>query len=312
MTLKRTYEEAADWLSRQDGEAMDWEGFTFWLEADPRHRAAFDELALIELRLEENAPRISQLAGNDRLSPVNRPRAGWGGWAGLGGVAIAASLAALLWFYPHGEKSWSREFRSPSGKMVQIALSDGSRIALAPASELKVAHGEMDLRGSAFFDIPHRPGRTLNISVGDFRVSDIGTRFSIESEPGVLSVEVAQGRLKVSSDRLAAEIGLSAGQGLFADGSRGRVRLTAVEPEQVGSWRSGKLQFDNAPLALVAEEISRYSGTELTVDPRIAGRKFSGVIAINHGQAPVQTLARILSLEVKTVGGASRLEPRLN
>ena len=31
---------------------MDWDGFTLWLEADPRHRAHYDEITLTDAALE--------------------------------------------------------------------------------------------------------------------------------------------------------------------------------------------------------------------------------------------------------------------
>lgn len=70
------------------------------------------------------------------------------------------------------------------------------------------------------------------------------------------------------------------------------------------------MQFDEAPLSLVARDISRYSGKRVTVDQAIADQPFSGVIAINDGQPAAQTLAQILSLDARQVDGGLRLEPR--
>jgi transmembrane sensor len=58
MSIDRIYEEAAGWLVRQQDDAMDWEGFTLWLEADPRHRAAYDDLALLDADLDTFAQRF--------------------------------------------------------------------------------------------------------------------------------------------------------------------------------------------------------------------------------------------------------------
>ena len=96
MTLDRTYEEAAAWLARQHGQAMDWEAFMVWLEADPRNRAAFDAMALLDSELDENASRISKVIARDDLSSANGlPGVRWATWVGFGGAAVAASLAGL-------------------------------------------------------------------------------------------------------------------------------------------------------------------------------------------------------------------------
>lgn len=307
------HEEAAMWLARHQDEGMDWEGFTLWLEADARHRLAYDELALIDRAIEHSAAPLLREISKEEQSPAARKlRTRWARTAGLGGGALAAGLGALLWLVPQQGPIALKDYKSRPGETVRIGLVGGGNVLLAPASHLVIQGSKISLQGSALFDIPHQPGRTLKISAGDFDVSDIGTRFTIENDPEAVIIELAEGSLAVSSDRLPEPISLSRGKGLIADPVKGTVRLTSIEPQLVGSWRSGKLEFDNAPLALVARQISRYSGEQVTVDPEIADQPFSGVIAVNHGEAPEQSLAQILSLEVKRVGGTVRLEPHRN
>lgn len=309
--MERIYEEAADWLVREQDEAMDWASFTAWLEADPRHRTAYDELALVGAQLDDHSdalaatlPPLRQAAANDR-GPVR-----WGRWAGLGGGAVAAALAMVLMVQPVDRQLPVRDFRTAGGENLRVALGEGSTVVLAPASRLRVQGQQLALEGTGYFDISHRPGRTLAIRAGDFLVTDIGTRFAVGNEADGVRVDVAEGTLSVTSGALAKPIALAAGHGLRADRSSGTVRLTRVDPQQVASWRSGKLQFDQVPLALVARDISRYSGRLVTVDPAIADQPFSGVIAIDEGGSPARTLAQIMSLEAKPVDGGVRLEPR--
>jgi transmembrane sensor len=167
---------------------------------------------------------------------------------------------------------------------------------------------QIELAGTAYFDVPHRPGRELAIRAGSFTVSDIGTRFAIANESGLVSVDVADGKLSVSSDRLDRPIALEAGHGIKADEQT--IRLTQVNPADVAPWRSGKLQYDNAPLSLVARDISRYSGTSVTVDPAVGGQPFSGVIAIENGDKAARNLAQIMALDARPVAGGIRLQPR--
>lgn len=309
MISDRTYDEAASWLVRQDDDGMDWDAFTLWLEADPAHRRAFDELASLDSQLDRLSQQLRVSEGL-RLPSHHAPSLRWRKWAGFGGGAIAAGIALVLAFQPSRRAVPIQSYHSAAGKTVGITLAEGGRVLLAPASQLTVQGEHISLQGTAFFDVPHRPGREVTVSAGDFTVVDIGTRFSIANETGGLVVEVAQGSLSVSSDRLTKPIRLAEGQELQADKSSTAVRLIAVDPQQVASWRTGKLQFDQVPLAMVARDISRYSGEEITVDPAIGGEPFSGVIAIDHGEAPVRTLADILSLDIEQVHGGFRLEPR--
>nr|WP_294850536.1 FecR domain-containing protein [uncultured Sphingomonas sp.] len=308
---ERIQDEAAAWLFRQQDAAMDWLAFTAWLEADPRHRGAFDELALLDVELGEGRSEIwpdqhgaLPEAANDRASaPIGR----WAGWVG---GAMAATLAAVLVLQPGTNGPAIQNYHSGADKSAEIALNDGTKIVLAPASTLQVRGTDLALQGTGYFDVPHKAGRTLTVRAGDFVVNDIGTRFSVGNDAEGVRVEVADGSVAVSSSRLAKPVPLSAGHGLIADTAAGRVQLTTVEPAAVASWRSGKLTFDQAPLALVAREVSRYSGHKVTVDPAIADQAFSGVIAIDEGDSPGAALAQILALDAKPVDGGVRLEPR--
>ena len=125
-----------------------------------------------------------------------------------------------------------------------------------------------------------------------------------------MEIEVASGALSVSSPQLAQPINLVGGRAMIVDGTLGTVRLAAVDPAWVGSWRNGKLHYENAPLAMVARDISRYSSTKIIVDPAVAGQAFSGVIVIDDARSPAQILADIMALELRPVHGALRLQPR--
>jgi len=308
MSSDRTYDEAAAWLVRQQDDAMDWDGFTAWLEADPRHRSAYDELAMIDAQLDEHAGVLQPASPPE---PANDPQpVRWGRVAGFSGGALAAALALFFVVQPIRHDIPVQDYRTVAGKTVELALGGGARVVLAPASHLSVKGEQAILQGAGYFDVPHQPGRRLTIAAGDFTVTDIGTRFAVNNEDGEVQVDVAEGSLSVSSAGLATVVPLSAGHGLRASSTRATVRLVSIDPQQVASWRSGRLQFDQAPLAVVARQVSRYSGETITVDPAVANRPFSGVISVHHGEEPARTLAQIMSLDVRQVGGTTRLEPR--
>lgn len=310
MSTDAIYEQAARWLVLQHDEAVDWAAFTAWLEADPRHRAAYDELALIDRQLDDHSQLLSVAEADEDLVLQKSRGFRWGRWAGgAAGGAIAAGLALLMAVQPTHQQVPVRDYRSSQSQMLPVALDKGVNVVLAPASVLTVQGTDMTLRGAAYFDVEHQPSRPLSVRIGDFQVTDIGTRFAIENDSDALSVDVATGSIVLRSDRLVAPLSIPAGHGIRADLAKGVVRVVTIDPQGVASWRTGKLQFDNLPLALVARDISRYSGEKVTVDPAIAEQPFSGVIAIRHGEAPAQTLAQILSLNVKKMDGSLRLEP---
>ena len=75
------HEEAARWFAAQDADDMDWDGFTAWLEADPRHRQAFDAVALLDDRISTQRDAIGR-----ELAATETPRSvvALGLWRGGG------------------------------------------------------------------------------------------------------------------------------------------------------------------------------------------------------------------------------------
>ncbi len=291
--------EAARWYAAQDDDAMDWEGFTAWLEADPRHRAAFDEVALLGDAIDRQRTAIAaRLPANEDVPlelPQRTRRLGWG--LTIGGAAAAA--LALLVAVPRTPAP--AVYATAPGQTQVVALADGSKVTLAPASRLTVAGRSQDqlaLEGAAYFDIPHRPGRTLSVQVGGLEVRDIGTRFAITSGRDVARIEVAEGRLALNSERLAQPVALSAGHYADADLAAGRLQLGTVAPANVASWRSGQLRYADAPLALVAADIARYAGKPVEVDPALRTRRFSGVLRISDESKLAASLGAIMAIDV--------------
>jgi transmembrane sensor len=48
VTDERIIDEALAWHHALESEDADWDGYTVWLEADPRHRLAFDQISIVD------------------------------------------------------------------------------------------------------------------------------------------------------------------------------------------------------------------------------------------------------------------------
>lgn len=306
-------DQAIAWHFASEGDDMDWSAFTAWLEADSRHRKAYDEIALSDRLIEDHRRDIDKrLPANDQPMPEEVPApSGKRGWMRWAGTAIAACLVAVLavpQFLANPEQVYQTH---ASGQ--RIALADGSTIQLAPRSKLVIAGrdaSEMTLDGGALFDIRHNPDRPLRIAAGDLSISDIGTRFDVRSAPGQIRVDVADGEVSVGAAALAQSIRLTRGRGLVFDAGAGTALVTAISADKVGEWRSGHLSYDTAPLSLVAADLSRYAGVDVTVPAALAGRQFSGTLAIGNGDAALRDLSQLMGLELGRDGRGYRLGER--
>ena len=305
------FAEALRWHADTLRDDMDWDGFTAWLEADARHAAAYDAVALGDALIDEHRGHLAGAAAENRhanddadAAPVPATpappvvvRRGWMRWAGM---AIAASLAAVLvapQIMPPPPQVYTTSADSRT-----VALEDGSSVLLAPHSTLSIEgrhQQRMALSGGAWFDIRHDPSRALAITAGGVEIGDIGTRFDVQEAAGKVRVEVAEGEVQVSAAPLAQPIRLVEGRGLVYDGKGGTAVVRPLGAEAIGEWRQGRLSFDGAPLLLVAADLSRYAGLRVTVAPGLRDRAFSGTLVIGDGEAALRDLSQVLGVDLR-------------
>ena len=297
-------EAAARWHLAQADDDMDWAAFTDWLEADPRHRDAYDAMALLDDRIHAAGPALHPRAAS---SMPERRSLRWGAWSAIAAVVIAAVLGLLYQGRRAGEPTVIA-YRTGPGQVRTIRLADGSRAILAPGSVLRVPASReqaLTLVGAAFFDVRHDAGRPLTVQAGRYTIRDVGTRFDSAMGEGLVRVAVAE----VSSPDRGDAMAVVAGRALTMQG-QDRGALQPIDVSTVGGWRSGPLVYDDVPLGLVVADIARASGTAVTVDRAVAERRFSGMIAQGDGRRMAKSLAALTGLALRVDGDAIHLADR--
>lgn len=300
-------------IARNDDD-MDWDAFTGWLETDPRHRAAFDEVALIDAGVDEHRsaiqgilqaqPNEEEASFADHQRSTVRRR-----WFLGTGIAAALALAVGLPLVQSNDARPTHYATAP-GATRSLALADGSRIELSADSAISVGprqHQVAMLRGAVYFDVPHDPGRQLVVSAGGYRIEDIGTRFSIDLAKDRVSIAVAEGSVTVSPPT-GDPVLLAEGERLTGEGNAPPT-IAHVKPDAVASWRGGRLIYDNTSLANVANDISRYTGERIDLAATLDHRRFSGVLVIGDGSHLVSDLSAVAGLAVERDGARIVLSP---
>lgn len=307
---------AAHWHLQSARDDMDWDGFTLWLEADPAHRSAYDAIVLDDdwvmahaAAIRGSIPRAPEVgvgAVPKALAYVRRTPALWLGSAtGLAAVA-ALGLVLLPVGRPAPVVEAMHNYAAPLDAPRTLALSDGVRVVLSRGAQLSVpdaAGAPMRLTGTAYFDVAHRPDRILKIQAGGYTISDIGTRFEVANSDMGVRVAVEQGSISLSRNSADGAVHLSAGQGALGYHHGGSIELMSVVPQSVGSFRRGVLVYQNAPLGIVAQEISRYTELPVMVDNTVAQRRFSGALTIGKGKALATNLAELMDIEASERNG---------
>ncbi|MDB5690466.1 MAG: hypothetical protein JWL91_2342 [Sphingomonas bacterium] len=304
---ERLVDEAVAWQQALERDDADWAGYVAWLEADPRHREAFDEIALLGRIIDERADDLRTIAlpsaAADPPARVDRRR-----WR-IGSLAAAAAAIAVgvpaLWPAPA-----DTIYSTGPGVTRQIALGNGASVDLAPSSRLVASAGDTTrlqlARGEAYFDVTHDPARTLLVQAGNYSVTDIGTKFGINLAPEFVTVTVAEGHVSVKPD-VGGSTRVAAGQQLLARRNSADERILKVAAADVGSWRRGRLVYNQVPLSAVAADLERYSGKTVTVNPGIRDLQFSGVLTVGDGSRLFDNLSDLMSITYESEGSHVRL-----
>lgn len=285
---------AAEWLVRREGDGWsdaDQTAFDHWVAEETAHRIAVIRLETVwrkagRLRVSALRSGEAEASGSVRASTssartevgdgaVDNPRRRW-----LWPAAIAASLA-LVSIPIYQNFTAAETYATAVGGFQRFPLADGSRVDLNTNSRLDVAYTKavrrLDLeRGEAFFKVAKNPARPFVVHAGAWRVTAVGTAFTVKLRGGDIDVVVTEGRVRIDPPATGATptrpIFASAGQAATAAGAAPIVRpLSAAAIDMALSWRDGLLIFEGRPLGEIAAEFNRYNQVQLVVDPSATG-----------------------------------------
>jgi transmembrane sensor len=307
-------EVARRWAIRlRDPAFADWDGFTGWLEANPAHNgayeAALDEMEGADAFFDAPPHTASQpvWTAADGTAPRRPPR-----WrmpamaAGVAALAVGGGWLAL-------ERGVPQTYATAAGERRTIELADGSRVllngntrvTLDPGNPRQVAMAS----GEALFEIRHDAASPFVVTMSDStRLVDAGTTFNVVEDRGTLDVAVAEGAVIYQGK--GADLRLAPGEMLSRDGSDATPVKGRIETGSVGAWRTGYLQFADAPLDDVARTLSRNLGVPVFVDPAVAGRRFSGSVMLDGGaEAVIARVGPLLGVPIARAGKGWRMMP---
>jgi transmembrane sensor len=307
---------AADWWARLRDPALPEQAMLQWgewLEADPRHAAAFDKAcALAEVAGTMDTRTRETFMARYAPLPVRRvpPRFALSLAAGVAIVVLGAGL--FLGLRPATDTP--RQYASERAGHRDIDLPDGSSIELGGATSLTARYGRderaVDLEaGEAFFRVAHAE-RPFVVTAGPLRIRDLGTAFNVRRTGNRVTVAVTEGRVRVSpsaNDGDAATVELGAGREVSFDPDTQAMRILDVSTATATAWRNHRLEFVNEPLSSVVENVNRYSARPIRLaDPELGRLTFTGTVEVDTIDSWVAALPRVFPVRVSSY--ADRLE----
>lgn len=291
---------AIAWLLRlRNGSSEAWVEFTAWLEADPRHRIAYEEVEQMDLVLDKlTMPKPQATQRDYEVWSANgltrRALVGWGTAA-----AIAASVAAVA--------TWPRqrlyEVQTAAGERRTVKLADGSRIELNGATRLlldrRTARLAMIAEGEAYFRIARDAAHPFTLDAGNAQVRVLGTAFNLIRSGGEVDVAVSEGAISLDLPGRSTTLKT----GMSARSADGVVTVSKTSIEEIGSWRERRLVYSSASYTRIAADLSRNSGVKLRAAGDVADRRFSGVIMVpRDSRELVQRVPPLLGVEARRSG----------
>lgn len=292
-------ERALEWAVRAgDPGFADWEAFTLWLEESPAHARAYDAVsAAVADAAEAAAATTPQVANDDVAIAVPPVRRRWV----MGALAASLALAVGLGLALTANDRYI--VQTAPGGTTTVALSDGSSLALSGDTRLELDRDDPRYarveRGQVLFTVRHDEENPFVVMAGEDRLVDAGTVFEVDLDAQRMQVAVSEGLVLFNPGQ--QEVRIAPGRMLTKRKGARDYALGAVALEQVGEWTEGRLTFEEVPLSLVAERLTRVTGVAFEAKPG-SGGSLSGSVLIAPLRQDPQSLGALLGATVRRDG----------
>jgi transmembrane sensor len=191
-------------------------------------------------------------------------------------IFIGAACALYLGVYKELTADSLHVVANDSVAPLEVRLPDSSRVYLRSGSQISYRdhynkERTVQLQGEAFFEVRHNPENAFVINVDSAQVLVVGTSFNVRDNANQLDVIVATGRVSVytpGNDHMYLNMGESS---MFDKATK---VITKIKNDDMNyqSWKTGVLEFDNTPIANVAEVLERHFKIKVTVRGEGANR----------------------------------------
>ncbi|MCB0668809.1 MAG: FecR domain-containing protein [Saprospiraceae bacterium] len=221
-------------------------------------------------------------------------------------LRIAAAIALVL------VSTLVLWFKNPAvieidSSVLNHQLPDGTLVYLAEGATLKYPkkfnrnYREVTLEGKSYFDVEPNPELPFIIHGTGSKVTVLGTEFEMSTDSLQTSVSVTEGKVVLSSSsNEETKVILSAGESAVIDFLRSTVVEEKAASPLAGTWATGKLIFNQVPLAKLVSSLNAYFDSKILLE----GTNLDGCEITTRFDHPelsevIEELSLLLSLEVK-------------
>ena len=286
--------------------------------------------ALAATLFADSTPAASpELLPDTRVLPIRRRYAVARLWR-EGVLAASVLLAIGLGIWQSGRRfgaptemayapMWN--FTAAPGKRLALTLADGSKVVLAPGSQLltrdrfRGSSRDVFLNGRAYFEITRDTAHPFLVHAAGTVTRVLGTKFDVRAYPGAsrTDVVVRSGRVSIRPDFLP-----DAGAKVLTRGQRGSIDTSGtirvesgLDPDAMLAWTTGTLRFERMPLQEVVPELEGWFDLKIRIsDPALGKRRLTATFGSEPLDVVLQTIAELVNGQVKRDGSQVIFSPR--
>ena len=204
-------------------------------------------------------------------------------------VRVASSGQGIV-YEENGKGEVKEEYNklvTPTGGEYFLTLSDGTRVFLNAASELKYpvefvgGKRVVDLDGEAYFEVCKDSLRPFIVRVNGAEVTVLGTSFNVNTygDDGQIYTTLVNGSVRILSEKNGQEEVLTPGMQGVMNIQTGQLTVREVDVESYVAWREGRFVFRTMTLDLIMRQLQRWYDFEVFYqNPELKEYEFRGVI----------------------------------
>jgi len=295
-------QDAAEWrVCLEEADEATQAAFEHWLEADPRHRRAWQAIDTTWSRFSRAARPGGRAALERAFDDEHRAARRWLGAAGLTlGLMLAALPLAWLASGLGSPTHLLADHHTALGERKTLTLPDGSELVLNTATAVDIDY-RADRRvihlhdGEIQISVVPDSARPLEVLTSEGRARALGTRFTARrlerAGRAYTAVTVQESRVELCRFQSEDCLRLVRNQQARA-GERGLSAVRSVDARARAAWVEGQLVVDDQPLTQVLRTLSRHHRGLFQMDEtELAGLKVSGVLPLDDLDRALKALA---------------------
>lgn len=186
-------------------------------------------------------------------------------WQAIAAVILVCVALSTWYFMGYEEEKWL-VITTESGQVKNVFLPDSSMVAMAGGSMIKYnlmafekGSRDVEMEGKAFFQVRKDENSPFTVIGMKTIVTVLGTSFQLSEKDGKTELYVNSGKVAFSAiDDEDVELVLTAGMSAKYEDVNGMQFLESVDHENVLSWHTKELHFNNTSLEKVIRDLSDY------------------------------------------------------